>query len=270
MKKKTLNSWDEFPKAIAKLRDKYRDCIILFRGQADSKWKLETTLERTPGKVVTVEEYYRRSWRFLNEIESVTRRRWNSANWHEVERHLCKQLSPIECIRPELPCYEYLIYLRHHGFPSPLLDWTASPYVAAYFAFEQLVLADQCVVFAFIERPTGMKNTRADGRVIVPLGRYVTAHQRHVSQKADYTVAMKMTVGSSLGQQEFCSHKDICSAPVNNQVQDSLVRITIPRSDRQRALRQLDNDYNINHYTLFNSEDGLIRTMALRAFELNL
>jgi len=38
----------------------------------------------------------------------------------------------------ELPAYEFMAYLRHNGFPSPLLDWTRSPYVAAYFAFRDM------------------------------------------------------------------------------------------------------------------------------------
>lgn len=33
--------------------------------------------------------------------------------------------------------YGFMTRLRHHGFPSPLLDWPQSPYIAAFFAFNK-------------------------------------------------------------------------------------------------------------------------------------
>ena len=49
--------------------------------------------------------------------------------------------------------------------------------------------------------------------------------------------------------------------------QDLLIKITLPIEFRSEALRALDM-YNVNHYTLFQSEDALVRTVGLRAFEM--
>ncbi len=42
----------------------------------------------------------------------------------------------------------------------------------------------------------------------------------------------------------------------------------MPFSERRTALKELE-DYNINAFTLFQTEDALVETMAVRQFELD-
>jgi len=35
------------------------------------------------------------------------------------------------------PNYHFMAYVRPHGFPSPLLDWSQSLYTALFFAFRK-------------------------------------------------------------------------------------------------------------------------------------
>lgn len=138
MKEFQLKSWDDFSKILKKIRDEYgahtynskiqMNNRILFRGHAEKDWGLVTTLERTVDSAYTLEKYLKQTIRCSHEIESLTGRKWEFP-----ESAITKKQ---EFFRLNIPYYGYLVYLRHHGFPSPLLDWTTSPYIAAYFAFE--------------------------------------------------------------------------------------------------------------------------------------
>lgn len=270
-----LDSWADFPNAISEIRVEYGTRSIevydgtatvpneiLFRGQSDSEWKLKTTLERTTNEKYSITRYLQRADSVVNEIESLTGKNWQIPSFPDIR----KEINDVQdSLRPHLPCYEYLVYLRHHGFPSPLLDWTRSPYVAAYFALEQANNAERCCVFAFIENPDGGKMLSGGDILIKSMGPYITTHRRHFAQKASYTIATQWDDNAKAHY--FCSH-DSVSLPMLGE-QDVLIKITIPRSDRIVALRQLE-DFNINHYTLFQSDDSLVRALGLRAFDLDL
>jgi hypothetical protein len=60
-------------------------------------------------------------------VESFSGRRWDKVPTVPEFQELVTDnafvwLDMLLSQRPEI--YEYLVYLRHHGFPSPLLDWT--------------------------------------------------------------------------------------------------------------------------------------------------
>lgn len=272
MKEITVKSWADFPEALQQIQ---QDCAprqeivdagisldtrVLFRGQADSNWKLLTTLERERTNSYTVEEYLLETLKCVNEIESVTGRSWKLKSYMEI----CDELKQTQASNwLHFPHYEYLAYLRHHGFPSPLLDWTTSPYIAAYFAFEQQYQANYCSVYVFIESPDGIKCYTGGNTLIKTHGHYITTHVRHFTQKAWYTTATRWD--SLQKKHTFCPH-DMMPEDDSIVMQDILYKIMIPRQERLAVLKQLE-DYNINRYSLFQSEDALVDTLKRRIFE---
>jgi len=267
MEIKNVHSWNEFENELQQLGQitnsdgvKYSDSrTFLFRGQPNAEWSLSTTLERIVGSKMDMWRYYDLISSVKGRIETFTRKSWELPDRTKYFTWLDKSKSDI----PELPALEYMAYLRHHGFPSPLLDWSTSPYVAAFFAFRQLSSnANSVSIFAYIEMPEEGKQVYLAGPNIVSFTEDIRSDPRHFLQQSTYTIC---TAGEK-DQRYYCSHEEVFKKGMPSQ--DLLWKFIVPSSERKNALKRLDA-YNINAYSIFQSEESIIETVFLREYVRN-
>lgn len=267
MKTIRIRTWDGFKKEIRDIKEKYGiihcgtpledENTILFRGHADHRWKLETTLERSSKEPFTINKYLQRATSVAKEIESFTGKHWNLPSYPEIDNEIEKMDSAFLY----LPCYEYLVYLRHFGFPSPLLDWTRSPYIALFFAFAEAKNEVDPAIFTYVGSVDGCRGGWVGDPKIDIHGPHVKTDKRHFSQQAEYTTA---SIYDGEGEKhKFINHEDVFK--LDNPEQDILYKIILPYSIKGQVLQEL-TEYNINYFTLYHNEDSLIKWMGLREF----
>jgi len=264
---KHLKSWGEFEPRIEKIISEYgtdgeNENRILYRGQADSGWNLVTTLERYGITKNTVRNYLDISSRCAPQIESFTGK---DLHWLKDDNIIKEINNKSNLSHLYLPVYEYWVYLRHNGFPSPFLDWTFSPFIAAFFAYAEQNIEERCSIYVYIERPNGSKTTSNTCPRINVFGPYTKAHERHFLQQSWYSVALKkektIVQDSSYCDDRFVSHEDVFKKSIEGQ--DLIIKITLPRTERIEVLEFL-NKFNLNHFSLFNSERSLLQTLAFK------
>jgi hypothetical protein len=263
-----LPNWESFHEEIQKLRTKYDNpnSPLLFRGQGNSEQRLTTTLERAGCEGMSFDNYYVLVSRIRPALETFTGVKWDVPD-HGMEISISFRdirMFSLNLSFPEVELYRYLVYLRHHGFPSPLLDWSQSPYVATFFAFRSSILRPQNTgpekrsIYVYCETPKGSKGGAVGAPIIRPLGAYVRSHPRHFRQQSDYTVcgAFDDKVGW-----RFHPHEDVIGS--RGDKQDVLWKFNLPSSESTKVLQVL-NEYNLNAFSLFDSEETLLETMWFR------
>jgi hypothetical protein len=259
-----ITDWEMFEQRLKELRPKYakESSPLLFRGQGNSEWPLTTTLERSGAPRMLFREYYELICASMRpEVKTFA-----GVDVPEYDAELCKPflngslLYEIGDVFP-VSLYRYMAYLRHFGFPSPLLDWSRSPFVAAFFAFRDDPLGEapkKRSIFAYCERPAAMKGGTLGQPFIRPIGPYVQTHERHFRQRCDYTICGKYDADYGW---RFDSHQAVFDQ--GHPMQDSLWKFDLPSSERKKVLGAL-NDYNLNAFSLFGSEESLLETMWFR------
>jgi hypothetical protein len=256
-----LRSWEEFQEKVASFEDLTRKPWdeVWFRGHADAVWRLRTTLERRSTKIQAVAPYLKVISEIKSAVETFTGNDFHMPTGMEYEQ-TCREYDRFEWVLRESATY--MAHLRHGGFPSPLLDWTHSPYVAAYFAFSRARHDGDVAIYAYRERPVNFKIGGSDYPQIISFGPGIKTHKRHFRQQSRYTAC----VSFKDGQWYFAPHDGVFDAKDNLQ-QDLLWKMTVPANERQKALRYFDK-FNLNEFTLFDSEEGLLEMLAARVIDM--
>lgn len=117
LKTTELETWDDFVRAIDQLRREYgQNTRILYPGQANHKWGLETTLERDlPHRDWSIQSYAGLSRGCVPEIESFTEKSWDFPEYLELESNIMEKSTSVPLYLPP-KLYNLWVYLGHHGF----------------------------------------------------------------------------------------------------------------------------------------------------------
>jgi hypothetical protein len=224
-----VESWDEYADKIVQCEG------WAFRGHADSTWHLRSTLGRYLNAYVKEQH-----WKDQEErIKRIFQRKGHLFLTHIPERS---------------DTFQWLALMQHHGAPTRLLDFTWSPYVAAFFALEDtkthgaVWAVNPKKLVNVTEKLNDFLGDFEPGAI--GIGEPFVMNSRLIAQSGTFIVTKQ--IGDPI-------EEIVALYPTP---EDTLVKFELPaervRSSGMRALFMM----NITNATLFPGLDGLARSLA--------
>lgn len=252
--KKKITSWNSFRRFFSNFTQDWA-----FRGQSNSSWNLTTSLERT--------SFYKK-YEFIE-----------LAYLAEFKRGAKNFLTGLTLPDDTL---EWLALMQHHGAATRLLDFTRSPYIASYFAFENLFSSDSDYVSIWaidtksiaIQSMNYLRNSRYLEDYTNKKGSVISSDMfNEIFHINDFFCAFpiepfNMNKRFFLQQALFLS-PGISSIPLMEQLEflnnpkEHVIRLDLPKSLRNEFLIELEK-INITRTSLFPDLDGYAKYTTMK------
>jgi hypothetical protein len=237
-----LKKWDAFLKLIAE--PPYSNWA--FRGERDERWPLYSSLSRYLGSFgVAPAAWTRQEARILRVFKRKAHQFLDQPPESDDD-------------------FQWLALMQHHGAPTRLIDFTWSPYVAAFFALERTI--GDGVVWALnpgrIDSSRALRHTRMDPRIRGNFDRYfLKGNHRFIWLGEPYSMNSRL-----IAQSGTFAVPGVLDAPLEEILAESgqeniLAKFVLTQAARETGMRELYR-MNITYATLFPDLDGLAKSLA--------